>query len=124
MIMFNGRMTPAEGPVDVNRYTLYAMIPGLDTYVASKLDKKKFVAIYSTIFMIGILTFTILVMYNISIDPELTSDIVKTEKADMVYQKFMPQILTIILGTALIHFPIYTYLVRKWAKKWNKKFEN
>lgn len=64
-------MSPAEGPVDVNRYTLYAMIPGLDTYVASKLDKKKFVTIYSAIFIVGILTLTGLVMYQMSIDPEL-----------------------------------------------------
>ena len=51
-------MNPADGPVDVNRYTLYAMIPGLDTYVASKLGKKKFVTIYSAIFIVGILTLT------------------------------------------------------------------
>ena len=30
----------------------------------------------------------------------------------------------IILVSAAIHFPVYIYLVRKWAKKWNKKFEN
>ncbi len=35
--MFRKKMTPVDGSVNVNRYTIYAMIPGLDTYVASKL---------------------------------------------------------------------------------------
>ena len=117
-------MSPAEGPVDVNRYTLYALIPGLDTYVASKLDKKKFVTIYSTIFIVGILTLTGLVMYQLSIDPELIPDMDKVERADMVYEKFMPQVITIIIGTLVIHFPIYTYLVRKWSNEWNQQFTN
>ena len=116
--------SPAEGPVDVNRYTLYAMIPGLDTYVASKLDKKKFVTIYSTIFIVGILTMTGLVMYQISIDPELISDMDKVERADMAYEKFMPQVIAIVFGTIVIHLPIYTYLVRKWSNEWNHQFTN
>ena len=122
--MFGKKMTPSEGPVNANRYTIYAMIPGLDTYVASKLDKKKFVTIYTTIFIVAILATTTIVMYNMSIDPQLTPDMDKTEKADLVYEKFMPQIVVIILGSVAIHFSIYTYLVRMWAKKWNKKFEN
>ena len=122
--MFGRKMTPAEGPVDVNHYTLYAMIPGLDTYVASKLDKKKFATIYTVIFMAAILAATVIVMYNMSLDPELIPEMDKTERADRVSEKFMPQIVAMILGSTVIHFPIYTYLVRKWAKEWNRKFEN
>ena len=113
-------MSPAEGPVNLNRYTIYAMIPGLDTYVAAKLDKKKFVTIYSTIFIVGILALTGLVMYQMSIDPMLNYEMDKTERADMVYEKFMPQMAVIILECVVIHFPIYTYLVRKWSKEWNE----
>ena len=54
------KMTPAEGPVDVNRYTIYAIIPGFDTYVASKLDKKKSATVYTTIFMVAILAVLLL----------------------------------------------------------------
>ena len=50
--MFGKKMTPADGLVNMNRYTIYAMIPGLDAYVAAKLDKKKFTNIYTAIFMI------------------------------------------------------------------------
>ena len=117
-------MTPAEGPVNTKRYIIYAMIPGLDTYVASKLDKKKFVTIYSAIFIAGILTLTGLVMYQISIDPELIPEMDKAERADMVYEKFMPQVIAIIIGTIMTHLPIYTYLVSKWSNKWNQQFTN
>ena len=111
--MFGKKMIPAEGPVNSNRYTTYAMIPGLDIYVAAKLDKKKFTTIYSTIFIVGILVFTVIVMYNMSIDPELISEMDKTERTDMVYEKFMPQMTAIILSSLAIHLPIFTYLVRK-----------
>ena len=122
--MFGKKMIPADGPVDVNRYVIYAMIPGLDTYVASKLDKKKFATIYTLIFMVGLLALTAIVTYQMSIDPELDLEIDKIEKADRVYGKFMPQMITIVLVSLAIHLPIYTYLIRKWAKEWNKKFEN
>ena len=121
--MFGKKMTQAEGLVNINRYTIYAMIPGLDAYVASKLDKKKFASIYTGIFIVSMLALTVIVMYNISIDPELILEVEKTKKAEIVYKKFMPQTVTIVLGSLVIHLPIYTYLVRKWTKKWNEKFE-
>jgi len=114
------KTTPADGLVNVNRYTIYAMIPGLDTYVASKLDKKKFASIYTGIFMVGILALTGVAMYQMSIDSMLNSEMDKTEKADMAYEKFIPQRTVIILGSIVIHIPIYTHLVRKWAKEWNE----
>ncbi len=122
--MFGKKMTPAVGTVNVNRFTIYAMIPGLDAYVAAKLDKKKFVNIYTIIFMACMLALTVIVMYQMSIDPELDLEMDKIEKADRVYGKFMPQLIAIVLGSLVIHIPIYTYLIRKWAKEWNKKFEN
>lgn len=114
------KTTPADGSVNVNRYTIYAMIPGLDTYVASKLDKKKFASIYTGIFVVGILALTGFVMYQMSIDPELNSEMDKAERADIAYEKFMPKIIYVIVISLGIHLPIYTYLVRKWAKEWNE----
>jgi len=122
--MFGKKMTPANGTVNVNRFTIYAMIPGLDAYVAAKLDKKKFANIYTIIFMVSISALTAIVMYQMSIDPELDMEMDKIEKADRVYGKFMPQLITVILGSLSIHIPIYTYLIRKWAKEWNMKFES
>ena len=122
--MFGKKMTPAVGIVNVNRFTIYAMIPGLDAYAAVKLDKKKFVNIYTIIFMACMLALIVIVMYQISIDPELNMDMDEIEKADRAYGKFMPPVIAMVLGSLVIHIPIYTYLVRKWAKEWNEKFEN
>ena len=116
-------MIPADGPVNMNRYTIYAMIPGLDTYVAAKLDKKKFASIYTAIFMAGLLALIVIIMYDMSIDSELILEMEKIKKAEIVYGKFMPQMVAIVLGSLVIHLTIYTYFVRKWAKEWNKKFE-
>ncbi len=121
--MFGKKMMPENGPVNVNKFVIYAMIPGIDVSVATKFDKKKFVSIYTTVFVIGILALTAIVMYNLSIDPELVPEMDKTKRADMIYEKFMPQMLTMTFGVVMIHFIMYTYLVRKWAKEWNKKFE-
>lgn len=122
--MFGKKMTPAVGTVNVNRFTIYAMIPGLDAYVAAKLDKKKFVNLYTIIFMVGLLALTVIVMYQMSIDPELNMEMDEIEKADRVYGKFMPQVIAMVLGSLVIHLSIYTYLIRKWSKEWNEKFEN
>ena len=75
---------------------------------ASKLDKKKFVTIYTGIFVVGILALTGIVTYQMSIDPGLNSEVDKTEKADMIYEKFMPQMAVIIFGCIVIHISIYT----------------
>ncbi len=114
-------LLPADGPVDVKKYTLYAMIPGLDTYVASKLDKKKFATIYTVIFMAAILAATAVLMYQLTTDPILSgNELEPQQRVEMVNEKFMPRIIYVIVISLGIHLPIYTYLVRKWAKEWNE----
>ena len=115
---------PSEGPVNVKRYTLYAMIPGLDTYALSKLDKKKQGFKITIIGMIAILGATGVVMFQMANDSEIQSELNKELKAELIYQKFMPQMLLVIFGFLAIYFPIITYLVRKWSKEWNTQFES
>ncbi|MDH3610845.1 MAG: hypothetical protein OEM79_03685 [Nitrosopumilus sp.] len=114
---------PAEGPVNVKKYTLYAMIPGLDTYAFSKLDKKKQALKITIIGIIGIIGATGIVMFQMANDAEIQSELNKDLKAELVYQKFMPQMLLVIFGSLAIYLPIVAYLVRKWSKEWNKQFE-
>jgi len=116
-------MNPADGPVNVSRYTLYAMIPGLDSYAVSRIDKKKPALKITIISMVALLAFTGIIMYQIANDPELVPGMDKELRAEMVYEKYMPQIVSVILGFLVIYLPIITYLVRKWAKEWNKKFD-
>jgi len=117
-------LVPADGPVKVKKYTLYAMIPGLDTYVASKLDKKKFATIYTIVFMAAILVITAVLAYQLTTDPILSGNEIEPQKrVEMVNEKFMPKIIYVIVISLGIHLPIFAYLVRKWSIEWNKQFE-
>ena len=115
--------SPATGPVNVKRYTLYAMIPGLDTYALSRLDKKKPALKITIIGMIAILSATAFVMFQMSNDNQIQSIMDKDVKSKMVYEKFMPQMLLVIFGFMIIYLPIISFLVNKWAKEWNYRFE-
>ena len=113
---------PADGPVNVNRYTLYAIIPGLDSYAASKLDKKKPATIYTIIAIAGILIFTGMIAYGMNYDSELNSEMDKTERTKILFEKYNLQIIYGVIIFLGIHLPVYAYFVRKWAKEWNEKF--
>ena len=115
---------PAEGPVNVKRYTLYAMIPGLDTYAFSKLDKKKQAFKITIITMIGILGATGFVMFQMTNAVEIQSEINKDLRGELLYEKYMPQMLLVVIGFLVIYLPIVAYLVQKWSKEWNKQFES
>ena len=114
---------PANGPVNVRRYTLYAMIPGLDYYATKQLDKKKPTTIISVLFMIGLLAFTVIHMYDMLHDPDLSPDMTQMERSEIVYEKYMPKTMYAILIFLVIYLPIITYLVNKWAREWNAKFD-
>ncbi len=116
-------ITPANGPVNVKRFTIYAMIPGLDTYAVSKLDKKKPATIITIVSIIGILIVTGIIMYQMSTDPEIALDLEEEVRKEMIFAKYMPQIIWVILGFSAIYLPFIAFLVNKWAKEWNSKFE-
>ncbi len=52
------------GPVNVRRFTLYAIIPGLDYYATTKLNKKKPTAVIFVIFVSGLMISNGIIMYS------------------------------------------------------------
>jgi len=112
-----------SGPVNVRRYTLYAIIPGLDYYATTRLNKKKSTTIIFVIFVSGLMMSTGIIMHQLLTDPELTSDLDKTTRSEIVYEKYMPKMIYLILIFSAIYLPTITYFVNKWAKEWNKQFE-
>ena len=116
-------LTPADGPVDVTRFTLYSMIPGLDTYAVSKLDKKKPALKITIISIVALLVITGFLMYQMINDPELDSELNKEMRAEMTFEKYLPLTIFVIFGFLVIYLPIISYLVNRWAKEWNQKFE-
>ena len=111
------------GPVNVKRYTLYAIIPGLDYYATTQLNKKKPTTIIFVIFVTGLMISTGIIMHQLLIDPELTSDMDKDIRSEIVYEKYMPRMIYLILIFSAIYLPTIAYFVNKWAKEWNKQFE-
>ena len=117
-------ISPADGPVNVNKFTVFAMIPGLDTYAVSKIDQKKPALKITVISIIILFAFSGILMYQMANDPELEAIMDKEMRAEMVYEKYMPRILLVIFGFLAVYLPIITYLVRKWSIEWNQKFES
>ena len=75
------------------------------------------------IFVSGLMISTGIIMYQLLSDPELTSDMDKITRYEIVYEKYMPKMIYLILIFSAIYLPTITYFVNKWAKEWNQQFE-
>jgi len=94
---------PSKGPVNVNRQTFYAIIPGLDCLAAKQIDKLRRLTI------IGLLIVSAVGFGGYGI-------------AYLIGQYNMVTIVIVVLIVAGVYLPIAAYLVRKWSIEWNKKF--
>ena len=63
-------------------------------------------------------------MYQMITDTELQFVLDKDVRVEITYQKYTPQIISVIVGFLVIYLPIVAYLIRKWAQDWNKKFDS
>jgi len=94
---------PSKGPVNVNRQTFYAIIPGLDCLAAKQIDKLRRLSI------IGLLIVSAVGFGGYGI-------------AYLIGQYNMVTIVIVVLIVAGVYLPIAAYLVGKWSIEWNKKF--
>ncbi len=95
---------PADSPVDVHRQTIHAMIPWLDMKAAGRINKLRRLTVigFSVVLGVGFGGYGVLYLsgqFNI-----VTATIV-------------------VIITMGVYFPIVAYLVRKWSKECNKKFQ-
>ncbi len=95
---------PSKGPVNINRQTIHAIIPGLDCLAAKKIDKFRRLTIIGFSIVIGVGFGG----YGI---------------ASLLDQYNIVTLAIVVLIVAGVYFPIAAYLVRKWSIEWNKKFE-
>ena len=97
-------MMESQGPVDVDKQTLHAIIPGLDTKAAKKINKLKPLSIigFSIVGIIGFVGYGII--FSLNIFSWLSA-------------------ISLILITAGVYLPIAAFLMRKWSIEWNKNFE-
>ena len=94
---------PAKGPVNVNKQTINAIIPGLDYRAVKQIDKLRRFNIIGFAIVIGVGFSGYGIAYLLGQFNIVTAAIV----------------VVITLG---VYLPIAAYLVRKWSKEWNKKF--
>ena len=95
---------PANGPVDVKKQTIYAIIPGLDYRAVKQIDKWKRLTIIGFSIVIGVGFGGYGIAY-------------------LLGQFNIVTISIVVIITVGVYLPIAAYLVRKWSIEWNKKFE-
>ena len=95
---------PSKGPVNVNRQTFYAIIPGLDCLAAKQIDKLRRLTLIAFSIVIGVGFGG----YGIAI---------------LLDQYNIVTLAIVVLIVAGVYLPIAAYLVRKWSIEWNKKFD-
>jgi len=95
---------PTKGPVNVNRQTIYAIIPGLDCLAAKQIDKLRRLSIigFSIVIGVGFGGYGIAYLFN---------------------QYNIVTLAIVVLIVTGIYLPIAAYLMRKWSIEWNKKFD-
>jgi hypothetical protein len=95
---------PTKGPVNVNKQTIHAIIPGLDYRAAKQIDKLRRLTIigFSVVIGVGFGGYGI---------------------AYLLDQYNIVTLAIVVLIVAGVYLPIAAYLVRKWSIEWNKKFD-
>jgi len=96
---------PADSPVDVNRQTIHAIIPGLDYRAAKKIDKLRRLSIIGFSIVIGVGFGGYGIAY-------------------LLGQYNLVTLAIVVIIVAGVYLPIAAYLVRKWSIEWNKKIES
>ena len=94
----------ADSPVDVNKQTIHAIIPGLDVKAAKRINKfRQFTIIgFSIVIGVGFGGYGI---------------------AHFLDQFNMVTAVIVVIIVVGVYSPIVAYLVRTWSKKWNLQFD-
>ena len=95
---------PSKGPVNINRQTIHAIIPGLDCLAAKQINKLRRHSIigFSIVIVAGFGGYGIAYFFN---------------------QYNIVTLAIVVIIVAGVYFPIAAYLMRKWSIEWNKKFD-
>ena len=85
---------PAEGPVSLNRYTIYAIVPILDLYAVYQIKKTRWYLLISWVGGWGL---------------------------SIIIQMLLPAPYGVFSAIA-VEIIISVYLIRRWVKEWNLSF--
>lgn len=102
---FSGRLSifaTAKGPVNINKQTIYSVIPGFDTYAAKKINKSKQFTIFGLLLVAGAGFSGFGIAYILDIFD-------------------WPTIVMVVIAAVVIYLSNAVYLMRKWSKEWNEQ---
>jgi len=108
-----------DEPVSLMRQTIYCLIPLLDIYAAYRVTRlRKYLLI---MILVGIpVSIADSLLFPIDVTDENLEDL---EASDMFFYGYDTNhlIVTIVIWAGFILLAIF--LVRRWSKQWNQKFE-
>jgi len=104
-----------EESVSIRRQTIYAIIPILDLYAAYKVKRLRKYLLITILFGIGIA-----IINYAAFPPMSANEISEAFAPEMFSDTNIGVSVAEIIGQLLLQI----YLVRRWSKEWNKKFES
>jgi len=104
-----------EESVSIRRQTIYAIIPILDLYAAYKVKRLRKYLLITILVGIGIA-----IINYAAFPPMSASEISEAFAPEMFSDTNIGASVAEIIGQLLLQI----YLVRRWSKEWNKKFES
>ena len=104
-----------DEPVSLRRQTIYAIIPILDLYAAYKVKRLRKYLLITILVGIGI------AIANYAAFPSMSTSEISGEFALEMFSDTNKVVsVAEIIGQLLLQI----YLVRRWSKQWNQKFES
>ena len=103
-----------QNPVSVNWQTLFVFIPIVDLWAAYRIQKLR---MFLLIFLVGFGIAGMVIQFAVLGDELFFMD----EQEDIFSNS---PYLGSNIGLTLLHFGLAVYLIRRWSKNWNKKFES
>ena len=102
-------------PVSLRRQTIYAIIPILDLYAAYKVKRLRKYLLITILVGIGI------AIANYAAFPSMSTSEISEEFAPEMFSDTNTVVsVAVMIGQLLLQI----YLVRRWSKQWNQKFES
>lgn len=103
-----------QKPVSVNWQTLFVFIPFVDLWASYRIQKlRMFLLIFLVGFGIGS-TLILIAVFGV--------EVFFMEDVDEFSSNFT--LIGVHIGLTIAQFALAVYLIRKWSKEWNKKFES
>ena len=115
---------PAKGPVSITRQTIYAVIPILDLYAAYHIKKLRWYLLIMILtgFGSGLLYSAVIPEYTFDESSFFDVESFEIDWIQIMFRTDHPLGPTMFFVNQVIVLSVAIYIIRRWSKKWNRKF--